>query len=210
MTTTGADSRKQHWENLYASKDPTQVSWYQSTPTPSLALISASNIPLAAEIIDIGGGASTLPGHLLTAGYSNLTVLELSASAIHRSRLQLGSAASQIRWIEADVLAWQPNTHYHLWHDRAVFHFLTDPTDRATYLRTLRSALHPGAAVILATFAPDGPERCSGLPVRRYSPGMLSTELGPGFSLAQSLTEAHKTPSGSTQSFLYCRFTFQP
>ena len=204
---TPAAQRKQHWDAVYAAKPSTEVSWHQATPSVSLDLIRASGLSPAAKIIDIGGGASTLADHLLSEGFSAITVLDLAAAALDQSRHRLGPAANSIDWIPADILTWQPPTHYHLWHDRAVFHFLTDPTHRAAYLATLNSALHPGATVILATFALNGPERCSGLPVRRYSPETLVTELGPQFTLVQTATEDHHTPSGALQSFVYCRFT---
>ncbi len=203
---TPADQRHHHWETIYAAKPSTQHSWYQPTPSVSLALIQSAALDPGAKIIDIGGGASTLPDHLLTQGYRNLTVLDLASAALDQSRQRLGLAASTIDWIAADILAWQPPTRYALWHDRAVFHFLTDPAARAAYLATLTRALLPGASVILATFALDGPEKCSGLPVRRYSPQTLADELGSAFTLLESTTEDHHTPSGGLQRFVYCRF----
>ncbi len=204
---TPVTQRKHHWDAVYAAKPSTEVSWYQAVPSVSLDLIRASSLSPAAKIIDVGGGASTLADHLLSEGFSAITVLDLAAAALDQSRHRLGPAAKSIDWIAADILSWQPTSHYHLWHDRAVFHFLTDPAHRAAYLDTLKRALYPGATVILATFALNGPERCSGLPVRRYSPETLAAELGPQFTLVQTATEDHHTPSGALQSFVYCRFT---
>lgn len=204
---TPAAQRKHHWETIYAAKPSTQHSWYQPTPAVSLALIRAAGLNPTAKIIDIGGGASTLPDHLLAEGYRALTVLDLAAAALDQSRQRLGPAAAPVDWIAADILTWQPATRYALWHDRAVFHFLIDPASRRAYLATLARSLQPGATVILATFALDGPEKCSGLPVRRYSPQTLADELGPAFTLRETATEDHHTPSGGLQRFVYCRFT---
>ena len=170
-------------------------------------MILAANLNPAAKIIDIGGGASTLADKLLAEGYRSLTVLDLASAALEQSKQRLGSAAKQVEWIVADITTWQPQTHYDLWHDRAVFHFLTNPDDRRAYLTTLKNALQPGATVILATFALDGPERCSGLPVQRYSSETLADELGSEFTLLETTPEDHHTPSGSVQRFVYCRFT---
>ena len=201
------EDRKRHWDAVYAAKPSTEVSWYQAVPTISLDLIQASGLSPAAKIIDIGGGASTLVDHLLSRGFSMITVLDLAAAALDQSRQRLGPAAESIDWIATDILTWQPTTCYDLWHDRAVLHFLTDPAHRTAYLAALKNALHPGATVILATFALNGPERCSGLPILRYSPEALAAELGPQFTLVHTATEDHHTPSGALQPFVYCRFT---
>lgn len=201
------DALKQHWESVYGTKGPTEVSWYQATPVTSLSLIRASGAVPATKIIDIGGGASTLADHLLAEGFSDITVLDLSPAAIEQSRQRLGPSADRIQWIAADITKWQPPTQYGIWHDRAVFHFLTDPASRDAYRSALAEALLPGASAIIATFALDGPERCSGLPVCRYSPETLAAELGGEFNLIESVTEKHQTPSGIIQSFIYCRFT---
>lgn len=202
--------RQQHWSSVYKAKASTQMSWYQANPARSLSMIRAAGIALDARIIDVGGGASTLPDHLLAAGYSSITVLDISSDALDQSRLRLGPAARGITWLTCDVLAWEPPTRYALWHDRAVFHFLTDPSDRSAYLSVMRNALQPGGTVVLATFALDGPERCSGLVVQRYSPATLAAELGRDFRLVETATEHHATPSGTIQKFTYCRFTRSP
>lgn len=199
--------RKQHWESVYSAKSSNEVSWYQSTPVTSLSLIHASGAGQAAKLIDIGGGTSTLADHLIAEGFRDVTVLDISSTAIEQARHRLDTKASQIQWIVADIVSWQPGTRYDLWHDRAVFHFLTNPQDRSAYIAALKAALRPGGTVILATFALNGPERCSGLPVCRYSPETLAAELGGEFTLVQTIAEDHHTPSGSVQSFIYCRFT---
>jgi hypothetical protein len=201
-----SEQRQRHWEHIYESKFSDQVSWYQTVPRISLSLIHSSGVRPTARIIDVGGGASTLVDYLLAADYRSITVLDLAAGALDQSKQRLGPAASQVDWLTADILSWKPATHFHLWHDRAVFHFLTQPEDRQSYLATLKAALLPGATVILATFALDGPERCSSLPVRRYSPQMLAAELGSEFTLIETATEDHPTPSGAVQRFVYCRF----
>ena len=204
---TGAHQRRQHWDNVYTSKAPNQLSWYQPVPATSLSLILAANLNPAAKIIDIGGGVSTLADNLLAQGYRSITVLDLASVALDQSKQRLGPAAKQINWLVADITTWQPHARYDLWHDRAVFHFLTDPGDRRAYFTALKNALQPGATVILATFALDGPERCSGLSVQRYSPETLAEELGSEFTLLETAPEDHHTPSGTIQRFVYCRFT---
>lgn len=200
------EERRQHWENVYASKRPTEVSWFENTPATSLALIRASGAAPSTKIIDIGGGASTLVDHLLAEGFDDITMLDLSSKAIEQSQQRLGPAASRVHWIAADITRWRPETQYGIWHDRAVFHFLTNTEDRGAYRAALMQALLPGGSVIVATFAPDGPERCSGLPVCRYSPEALAAEL-PELTLAESMAEEHHTPAGAMQRFIYCRFT---
>jgi SAM-dependent methyltransferase len=202
------DHRKHHWEDVYATKASTELSWYQAIPATSLSLIRTSGAGPAAKIIDIGGGASTLADCLLADCYRNITVLDISATALDRARQRLGPAADQIEWLVADIVSWQPRTRYDLWHDRAVFHFLTDPQERRAYLTTLTAAIQPGGTLILGTFALDGPERCSGLSVCRYSPETLAEEIGTAFTLVQTVAEDHTTPSGTLQRFVYCRFTF--
>lgn len=198
---------QQHWEDVYASKGPDEVSWYQVKPAASLSLIHAANSTSTTKIIDIGGGASVLADHLLAEGFMDITVLDISANAIARAQQRLGPDANRVQWITASITNWQPETQYGILHDRAVFHFLTNSADRDAYREALTRALQPGGSAIIATFAPDGPERCSGLPVERYSPESLARELGPGFSLVESMTEDHHTPWDAIQRFIYCRFT---
>src|SRR5690349_17185114 len=165
---------KTHWENIYTTRAPTAVSWYQLEPRVSLDLIAHTGVPTTAHIIDVGGGASTLADALLAQHFQHITVLDISSAAIQHARDRLGALAGAVTWIEADVTNIAlPPAHYDLWHDRAVFHFLTDPVDQARYIETVRQAVTPGGYVIMATFAPDGPPRCSGLDVVRYSPDSL-------------------------------------
>ena len=203
--------QKTHWENVYRTKRPHEVSWYQREPSLSLKLIGRAVPAPSARIIDVGGGASTLVDGLLHAGYSNLTVLDLSATALAESRRRLGDSAARVQWLEDDVLtATLPEAAYDLWHDRAVFHFLTNAADRAAYVAQVRRAVRPGGHVLVATFAEDGPSTCSGLPVARYSSETLHHEFGGGFEFVESVGEQHVTPGGSTQSFLYCLCRFMP
>jgi SAM-dependent methyltransferase len=196
---------KAHWEQVYQRTLPHEVSWYQRHAQLSMDLIRRVCPALDTPIIDVGGGASTLVDDLLEAGYGDLTVLDLSPAALAAARNRLGVRAAMIRWIESDLLeASLPRADYGLWHDRAVFHFLTQPSDRARYLARLRKAVPPGGLVLIATFADDGPTRCSGLPAVRYAPETLQGELGASFRLVESEREEHLTPGGVRQSFIYC------
>ncbi|MEK9283294.1 class I SAM-dependent methyltransferase [Bradyrhizobium sp. ISRA442] len=198
--------RSMHWENVYATKGETEVSWFQDCPEISLEMIRAANPARDAAIIDIGGGASRLADCLLREGYRNLAVLDLSANALDAAKRRIGTGAGAVDWIVVDVTTWQPAKTYDVWHDRAAFHFLTDPVDRAAYVERLRAAVAPGGQVIIATFAPDGPEKCSGLPVQRHDSASLSAELGPEFELVETRREIHHTPWNSTQAFQFSRF----
>jgi len=196
---------KDHWETVYSTKASDAVSWFQPHADFSVGLIKATGVGLDASIIDVGGGASTLVDDLLANGYTDLTVLDLSASALAAARNRLGSKASAVRWIEADITKADLSANkFDVWHDRAVFHFLTTPEDRAAYVRTVFRSVKPGGHVIAATFAEDGPNQCSGLPVRRYRPDELHAEFGEAFSLLHHEKEAHHTPSGTVQQFVYC------
>ncbi len=196
---------KAHWEAIYRTKAPTQVSWYQPHASRSLALIRRVAPDLSAPIIDVGGGASTLVDDLLAVGYSEVTVLDLSRAALAAARSRLGPAAARVGWLEADILETSlPEATYSVWHDRAVFHFLTTPEARARYVAQVRRAVRPGGFVLVATFAMDGPERCSGLEVTRYTPEALHGEFGAPFQLMASEREEHATPGGVRQAFIYC------
>lgn len=190
-----------HWQRLYERQPPTGVSWYEAVPTQSLELIRATGVPLDTPIIDVGGGASTLVDHLLEEGFTDVTVADLAPAALEQSRARLGDKARQVLWIETDITRFTPGRRYGLWHDRAVLHFLTDPSDRARYVGVLVSALAPGDFVVLATFGPEGPERCSGLPVVRYDSEGLSALLGGGFEPLRSGRQEHLTPAGRIQQF---------
>jgi len=196
---------KAHWETIYRTKRPDEVSWFQRAPRISLDLIRRVATDPTASIIDVGGGASTLVDGLVAAGYGDVTVLELSSAALDQARRRLGAAVARVRWVEADVLATElPQAAFDVWHDRAVFHFLTSPADRARYVTQVRRAMRSGGHVIVATFAHDGPTKCSGLPVARYTPDGLHGEFGAGFRLLDSVREEHVTPSGARQAFIYC------
>jgi trans-aconitate methyltransferase len=198
--------RQLHWEEVYNTKSDDEVSWFQGRPQTSLDLFAESSLPHDAAIIDIGGGASRLVDALLDEDYKDLTVLDIAAAALHKTKQRLNERASAVHWIVADITLWQPDRRYALWHDRAVFHFLTSPEDRAAYKRALSDALPAGGIAILASFAPDGPERCSGLPVMRYSSENLARELGPAFALEAARLEEHLTPAGRVQKFQFSRF----
>jgi SAM-dependent methyltransferase len=202
---------KRHWEHIHATKATDEVSWFQAHAEESLQLIRETGAPLAAEIIDVGGGASTLADDLLAGGYSGLTVLDLSGAALDKAKARLGERAERIRWLEGDITRVDlPRQAYDVWHDRAVFHFLTDPADRAAYVSQVQHTVKPGGHVIMATFAEDGPRKCSGLPVMRYSPDALQAEFGGAFELIKHLRENHQTPFGTRQKFRYCYFRKQP
>lgn len=194
---------KSHWQKVYETTGPTAVSWYQPVPARSLELIRATGLGPDAPILDVGGGASTLVDHLVDAGFTDLTVLDIAPAALRAAQGRLGPRATQARWIESDVLDLRTERRYALWHDRAVLHFLTSPVDQDRYLSTLRAVLQPAGHVIIATFSPDGPTRCSGLPVLRHSAESLGALLGPGFALRRSLLDRHSTPGGQVQQFLY-------
>jgi len=196
---------KAHWESVYGGKAPEAVSWYRAHLERSLALIERSCPGRSASIIDVGGGESTLVDDLLAKGYGHVTVLDISEKALEVARTRLGARAAAVTWLAADITkAALPARGYDLWHDRAVFHFLTRAEDRAAYVRQVAASVKTGGYVIVATFGPEGPEKCSGLDVVRYDTGSLHEQFGAGFRLLDSATELHQTPFGTTQQFLYC------
>ncbi len=198
---------KNHWESVYKSKNPSEVSWYQPHLKKSLAFISKTSIPKNASIVDVGGGASTLVEDLLHQQYEHITVVDLSSEALKKAKDSLGKLADQVTWIEADItkVSFLENSS-DLWHDRAAFHFLINPDDRKRYISVLLEGLKPNGHLIIATFSLQGPERCSGLDVVRYDPQKLQIELGDNFELMGSEPESHKTPFGTVQNFIYCWF----
>jgi trans-aconitate methyltransferase len=200
--TSEGTARTGHWEQVYRDRGPARVSWFQADPAVSIELIDTviAGDPTA-SVIDVGGGASLLAARLAAGGSTDVTVLDVSDEALEASRRQ--DTTGTVSFIHADLLTWRPDRRWWIWHDRAVFHFLTDPRDRATYLNTARQALHDGGHLILATFAPGGPTHCSGLPVARYSADDLAAELGDVFTLATSRTEQHHTPNGIVQPFTW-------
>ena len=196
---------KTHWDKVYTTKAPDAVSWYRAHLETSLALIERAVDSCSASIIDVGGGESTLVDDLLLRGYNNITVLDVSQSAIGLTKRRLGAAAEQVRWLVADITKIELELGaYDLWHDRAVFHFLTDREQRTAYVRQVARSVEPGGHIIVSTFGPEGPTKCSGLEVTRYDAESLHREFGARFRLIESSKEVHHTPFGTTQQFLYC------
>ncbi|RDV24555.1 methyltransferase domain-containing protein [Alteromonas aestuariivivens] len=196
---------KQHWEQVYTTKNADKVSWFQESALLSVHLIQQAGLSFDAKIIDVGGGASPLVGNLLELGYSNITVLDLSEQSLVESQARLPDSPVSVQWIAADILhANLPDEIYDVWHDRAAFHFLTTPAERSAYVGRVLKAVKPGGWVVMATFAHDGPTTCSGLPVVRYHAAQLQAEFGSKFELVTQESETHITPGGNEQKFLYC------
>lgn len=197
--------QQEHWERVYRERAASALSWYQPQARLSLDLIARVAPERARPIIDVGGGASTLVDGLLDAGYQSVTILDLAPAALAVAQQRLGERAARVSWMAANVLdAPLPATHYDVWHDRAVFHFLTDPADRARYIMQAHRAVRPGGHIVVASFGLDGPTRCSGLDVVRYSPDTMHAEFGNGFRLLDSVREDHHTPAGAVQAFVCC------
>lgn len=194
---------REHWRTVYAAKRPDELSWHQPLPEPSLEALDRLGIGPESSLIDVGGGASPLAAELAARGWRDVTVLDIVASAIGAP----GEAGEAIRWIEADVLKWRPDRVYDLWHDRALFHFLDPPDERRLYVEALKAGTHAGSVAIIAAFALDGPETCSGLPVRRYDAEMMAAELNEEFAPIAAWTQAHVTPWGAAQSFQWGAFS---
>jgi SAM-dependent methyltransferase len=205
-------NRKSHWDSIYSTKPSAGLSWYQAHPQRSLDLIANTGLPKNVKILDVGGGDSLLVDELVVRGYQDITVLDLSRAALDRARVRLGDAATgRVTWLERDILeADLPREAFDIWHDRAVFHFLTDADDRDSYIRSVQHAVRPGGYVIVATFAEDGPTRCSGLPVERYSAAALHATFGSDFRLLGAERELHHTPTGVEQRFTYCWCRYEP
>jgi len=210
MKTDSGAKLAEHWEQVYRTKAPEAMSWHAPHLETSLEWIERAAPDRAAAILDVGSGVATLAADLLARGYENLTVLDLARAAIEQARAELqsrmGEAADRVQWIVGDVTAMElPAAAFDLWHDRAVFHFLTRPEDRAAYVRQVERALRPGGQAVMATFGPNGPERCSGLPACRYDAEGLAGEFGADFALVRSAVVEHRTPWGAVQPFLYCQ-----
>ena len=199
-------NRQSHWETVYTTKGENEVSWFQENPAPSLELIELTRPTPESTIVDIGGGASRLVDHLVAGGFKDVTVLDISQAALEAAKARLGERASGVKWVVADVTQWHPTHAFDIWHDRAAFHFLTDPADRSAYVARVKQAVRPRGHVIIGTFALDGPEKCSGLPVNRYDAASLAKELGEGFELLVSRQQDHSTPWSSMQRFQFCVF----
>lgn len=201
--TTGVD-RAQHWAEVYTRRGDTQVSWYTAEPSPAHALIdAAAGLDPGLPAVDVGAGASRFVDALLARGFTDVTALDVSDDGLAHSRARLGAAAQRVRWTVVDVLDWVPDRRFGLWHDRALFHFLTEERDRARYRDLLESALAPDALVVVGTFAADGPEQCSGLPTSRYGPAELAAALGSGLRVVAHRREEHVTPAGGVQPFTW-------
>ena len=198
--------RQGHWQTVFSTKGERDVSWFQERPDVSLEMIAATGVGRDAAIVDIGGGASRLVDALVAQSFAHVSVLDISEAALETARARLGPQAAQVQWIVADVTRWQPAQSYDVWHDRAAFHFLTSADDRAAYAERLKLAVRPGGHVIIATFALDGPERCSGLPVIRHDAASIGAVLGPAFRLIESRRHDHRTPGGAVQRFQFSRF----
>jgi ubiquinone/menaquinone biosynthesis C-methylase UbiE len=197
--------RKQHWEQVYTTKASDAVSWFQEHADQSLRMIHNTGLGKNAAIIDVGGGTSTLVDDLVAEGYTDVTVIDLSSAALAVAKQRLGLHSNAVHWVEGDITQVKfPIHHFDIWHDRAVFHFLTDPADRNAYVAQVTNSVRPGGHVIVATFAEDGPEKCSGLSVMRYQPESLHAEFGDAFRLLIHEKEAHHTPFGTVQQFIYC------
>jgi SAM-dependent methyltransferase len=203
----GTASRQTHWEKVYASKRENELSWFQENPAPSLDLILKATPTTASAVIDVGGGESRLVDALIENGFRAVTVLDLSDTALVAAKARLGNRADQVKWVVADVTEWDPHAAaYDVWHDRAAFHFLTEECERSAYVACLTKAVKLGGHAIIATFAPDGPERCSGLPVARYDAQSLHRAVGDAFELIETLRHEHWTPWGSEQHFQFSLF----
>ncbi|MCW7461317.1 class I SAM-dependent methyltransferase [Leptospira limi] len=195
-----------HWETIYTEKQPNEVSWTQEIPKLSLQLINHTNLPTSAKIIDVGGGESNLVDHLLELGYQNLTVLDISQNALNRCKQRLGEIGKNIKWIVSDITIFQSDIKYELWHDRAVFHFLTDPESILAYKNNLLKALNKDGELIIGTFSNDGPKKCSGLEIKQYTEETLAETFSPEFEPIEFQREDHHTPFGTVQNFVFGRF----
>ena len=199
-------NRKSHWENIYQTKDLTDVSWYQSKPVTSLSFFDKFKVPKNAKIIDIGGGDSLLVDFLLDMGYTDLTVLDISESSLKKAQIRLGNRASLVKWIVSDVTEFSPSEKYDFWHDRAAFHFLTDDSEIQNYLKNINESVANLGILVLGTFSEKGPNKCSGIAIKQYSKKSLVKTIGNYFRKVVCLTENHVTPFNTIQNFVYCSF----
>ncbi|QIA09419.1 class I SAM-dependent methyltransferase [Draconibacterium halophilum] len=198
--------RKKHWEEIYKSKNTAEVSWFQASPTTSLQFVKEFNLPLSARIIDVGGGDSFMVDRLLEMGYRNITVLDISETAIRKAKERLGEKAKKVKWIVADAATFQPTEKYDLWHDRAAFHFLTGKQEISNYVDTISSYVKPGGYLVLGTFSEQGPTKCSGIEIQQYSESTMTGLLKTFFNKIRCISVDHKTPSNSLQNFIFCSF----
>lgn len=198
--------KKKHWEKVFGSNQVNEVSWYQPTPEHSLDFVKQLAVPATASIIDIGGGDSFLVDHLLQMGYSDITVLDISEAAIQKAKQRLGKKATLVKWVVSDILDFKTAKQFDCWHDRAAFHFLTDPAEIENYLALAQQHISPSGKMIIGTFSTEGPDKCSGLPVKQYNENMLGTTLKKWFTKIRCITTDHITPFKTIQNFLFCSF----
>jgi ubiquinone/menaquinone biosynthesis C-methylase UbiE len=198
--------RKKHWENIYQTKDLKDVSWYQPTPTTSLDFLKQFNISTTAKIIDIGGGDSFLVDHLLDLGYTDLTVLDISAASLDRAKQRLGDRSTKVKWIVADAATFKPTEQYDFWHDRAAFHFLTQEQEITNYIDTIQKSIKPTGVLVIGTFSEQGPKKCSGIDIKQYSETTMTDRLKKFFEKVKCITVDHQTPFDTIQNFIFCSF----
>lgn len=198
--------RKKHWENIYQTKDLTDVSWYEPTPTTSLDFLKQFNVSTNAKIIDIGGGDSFLVDHLLELGYTDVTVLDISASSLDRAKQRLGDRATKVKWIVADAATFKPTEQYDFWHDRAAFHFLTQEQEITDYIDTIQKNIRPTGVLVIGTFSEQGPKKCSGIEIKQYSETTMANRLKKFFEKVKCISVDHKTPFDTIQNFIFCSF----
>ena len=198
--------RKEHWDNIYQTKDLKDVSWYQPTPTTSLDFLKQFNIPTTAKIIDIGGGDSFLVDHLLDLGYTDLTVLDISAASLDRAKQRLGDRSTKVKWIVADAATFKPTEQYDFWHDRAAFHFLTQEQEITNYIDTIQKSIKPTGVLVIGTFSEQGPKKCSGIEIKQYSETTMTDRLKKFFEKVKCITVDHQTPFDTIQNFIFCSF----
>ncbi|MFM2134985.1 MAG: hypothetical protein RL021_385 [Bacteroidota bacterium] len=198
--------RKKHWEDIYQTKQLESCSWYQPAPVTSITLIEDGGIPLSSKIIDVGGGDSFLVDRLLDKGYTDITVLDISEAAIQRAKQRLGSRGEKVNWVVSDVTRFTPNEKYDVWHDRATFHFLTDPAETGKYVEIVEASIAPGGKLIVGTFSETGPKKCSGIEIKQYSQEGLAAVFSKGFTKRSCMNVDHMTPSSTVQNFTFCSF----
>ena len=199
-------NRHHHWENIYRTKQPSEVGWFQSIPTTSLGFLKEFNVPVTAKIIDVGGGDSLFVDHLLKLGYKDITVLDISETAIEKTKKRLGDDANRVKWIVSDVTTFHPTEQYDFWHDRATFHFLTQEVDIESYIKTVGLNLHSNGILVIGTFSEQGPEKCSGIPIQQYSEKSMAERLKAFFIKIKCITVDHMTPFETVQHFIFCSF----
>lgn len=198
--------RKKHWENIYQTKDFKDVSWFQPSPNTSLEFFKQLKVPFNAKIIDIGGGDSLLVDHLLERGYQNITVLDISHTAINKAKLRIGERSNMVKWIVADAASFKPTEKYDFWHDRAAFHFLTEEQEISNYLEIAQQYINPNGILVIGTFSENGPKKCSGIEIKQYSETTMNERLKMFFEKIKCITVDHTTPFDTIQNFVFCSF----